>query len=774
MRIVFVSHEYPPEVGGGIGTYVATMSRVLAERGHAVSVVTVSGQRYPQRDGPGAVEVIRLPLAIAGGPEPMATLRCWQARSEAVARLLERMIAAEPVDLIEFGDYRGEGTAFLAACPPEKRPLSVVRLHTPLSVLNKYNAGAPRHLVLESFEHEALLNANRVVSPSLALAKELREFLPSLGGVDLSPHPVDPRFLETPAGDLQETGEVLYVGRLEQRKGVETLIAAAPALLEACPEASLHLVGGDLPASADIPSMQAHLLDQLPSKYRGRVVFHGVMPRDQLRGHYARARMCVFPSLFENFPNTCLEAMALGRPTIGTDNSGMAEMIEEGYSGVLARSGDVEDLAGKMIGLFRQPAEVRREMGAAARERVRRLYHPDRIAERVEALYGGYLADAGRAAVSGRKAAAVAGDRPGVAVVIPCYNHGAYIRETLESVRAQDWPAVETVVVDDGSTDEKTVRVLDELRGEGWNVIRQENQGLSAARNTGVRATDAPFFIALDADDRIEPEFIRTLIGPLLKDGSLGYSYSHVRFFGAAGGVWQCPAYDPRKLLVENLSVATAVVRRAAFDLVGGYSRDMVHGFEDWDFWLALLSAGFHGHCTPQPLFGYRKHPPGKSMLDKTQRHRAEMVQKMVEHHRDLFASMLEVSMTDKDAMFFHAHMEAARLRETAAGAGTAGGPGDSALYQALEAQAELDYIENSNTWKTVQRIKRNRVYRWLARLRYGAGWDQVAAHEGPIERLARIKVSRFYRLIQAVKRTSLYQWHARRKYGPDFGKPRA
>jgi glycosyltransferase involved in cell wall biosynthesis len=427
-----------------------------------------------------------------------------------------------------------------------------------------------------------------------------------------------------------------------------------------------------------------------------------------------------------------------------------------------------------LIELYSAPYAQRHAMGLAARERIRDVYHPDRIAREFEQLYNGYIGIEDQSSIAEPRTTKVQAESPAVAVIIPCFNHGKYIRETITSVEAQDWPHVEIVIVDDGSTDEETLQVLAKLKAERYRIIRQENQGLAAARNTGVRLTDAPFFVPLDADDRIAPDFISKLIAPLMQDASLGYCYSHVTFFGAADGVWPCATYDPRKILVENLSVATAVIRRSAFDAVGGYSREMIYGFEDWDFWLALLSTGYHGRCIAEPLFFYRKHPRGQSMLDKTQKHRAEMVHKMIEHHRSLFATMLEVSLTDKDSMFFQAHMQAAYLREAVAkhDVAVSAQPVEDELYQALMAQAQLDHIENSNTWRFVQRIKRNAFYRFTASLRFGPEWERIDPNEGPRERLARIQASRFYRLIRTTKQSALYKWYARRKYGPDFADP--
>src|SRR5271157_5917686 len=92
--------------------------------------------------------------------------------------------------------------------------------------------------------------------------------------------------------------------------------------------------------------------------------------------------------------------------------------------------------------------------------------------------------------------------RPRIAVIIPCYNDGALAAEAVTSVQAAD---VEVVVVDDGSTDTDTRRVLDDLAGPGVTVVHQDNAGLSAARMAGVRATTAPYIYNLDADDLAAP-----------------------------------------------------------------------------------------------------------------------------------------------------------------------------------------------------------------------------------------------------------------------------
>ncbi|MBI5863780.1 MAG: glycosyltransferase, partial [Planctomycetes bacterium] len=577
LRIVYVSWEYPPLFGGGIGTYVHAITRVLAARGHRITVITVGRDFAPQREILDGVTVLRLPVLCAG-TGPAADLRSWQLRSQAVADAL-RALCRTGVDLIEFADYRGEGVQFLKQTEPGSRPVCVVRLHAPLCVLAGFSPGQARNPALEEFELEAIRLADRIVSPSRVLAEHvLRHLAPVERSIDNNPYPADPVFLDAGAGcDPAASNEVLFVGRYQELKGAETLIRAAAAFLNECPTARLTMLGGD---TDRVPgeSMKQHVQRLVPREHADRIQLLDRMPREKLIERYAAARLCVFPSHFENFPNTCLEAMSVGRPVIGTCQTGMQEIIEDGVSGFLVPPRNVEALTEVLMRAFRLPAEELRQIGAAARSRMMTAFHPDVIAGQIEQLYGGYLA--GR---SSAKSTSAAETTAAVAIVIPCFNHGQFVGEAVAAARAQTHAPLEIVVVDDGSTEPATLERLDELRKDGVRVLRQENAGLASARNAGIRATTAPFFLPLDADDRIEADFVAALLPSLLADATLGYAYANVRTFGDAESAWDCPDYDPKKLLVENLSVSTAVIRRAAFEQVGGYSADMVHGYEDWD-----------------------------------------------------------------------------------------------------------------------------------------------------------------------------------------------
>lgn len=229
---------------------------------------------------------------------------------------------------------------------------------------------------------------------------------------------------------------------------------------------------------------------------------------------------------------------------------------------------------------------------------------------------------------------------PKVSVVIPCYNHGRYLGEALASVRAQTLRDVEIIVVDDGSTDAGTLRVLDELTGSDVQVLRVPNQGPAAARNAGIRQARGTYLLPLDADDRIAPTYLEQAVTLLDHDPAVGVVYGRVELFGAETGLWDQPDYSSALILLENMVVATAVFRRADWQRVGGYRAAMRSGWEDWDFWLALVEQGRQFVRLPDVLFHYRiRHDSRDRSL--TLPTKARLMLQLVRNHPALYLQRL-------------------------------------------------------------------------------------------------------------------------------------
>lgn len=195
---------------------------------------------------------------------------------------------------------------------------------------------------------------------------------------------------------------------------------------------------------------------------------------------------------------------------------------------------------------------------------------------------------------------------PRVSVIIPCYNLGQYLDEAVDSVLAQTFQDFEIIVIDDGSTDHATIELLTSYSKPKTRVIRTGNHGLPAARNCGICEAAGDYILPLDADDRIGPTYLEQAVRVLDNDETVGIVYCYGELFGARSGRIAAANFSRRGMLLSNLIFCSAFFRRIDWAAVGGYNVNMRHGFEDWDFWLALLELGRDGYRIPETLFYYR------------------------------------------------------------------------------------------------------------------------------------------------------------------------
>lgn len=189
-------------------------------------------------------------------------------------------------------------------------------------------------------------------------------------------------------------------------------------------------------------------------------------------------------------------------------------------------------------------------------------------------------------------------------MVVPCFDGGRFLDGLMASLDRQTFRDFEVVIVDDGSTDEETLRKLAALEGRA-RVIRQQNEGPSSARNHGIRVALADIVCMLDCDDTIEPTFLAETVPRLRAAGpEIGMAFAYIRFVGAESGVAR--RYINRfDLLFTNTLSSGLVLRRQVWEAVGGYDETMREGYEDWDFSLRLVSAGYRGIEIPEPLYVY-------------------------------------------------------------------------------------------------------------------------------------------------------------------------
>lgn len=223
-------------------------------------------------------------------------------------------------------------------------------------------------------------------------------------------------------------------------------------------------------------------------------------------------------------------------------------------------------------------------------------------------------------------------------VIIPCFNYGRYLMEAIDSARAQTIGNVEVIIVDDGSSDPATIALLDSLAHDtSLTIIRQANAGLPAARNAGLAVAGGEFICCLDADDTLDRTYLECCIAALESDHSLGFAYSHARLFGDEDGLWRTQHFDLHAARRHNNVAVVGVFRRDDASALGGYDATMTKGFEDWEFWLRLASAGRRGFCIPAPLFNHRRH--GRTMTHSAFERSAEITAYIKTKHDRLYTS---------------------------------------------------------------------------------------------------------------------------------------
>jgi glycosyltransferase involved in cell wall biosynthesis len=294
---------------------------------------------------------------------------------------------------------------------------------------------------------------------------------------------------------------------------------------------------------------------------------------------------------------------------------------------------------------------------------------PDEAAERTacKLLASMSSAPAPAATPAVRESAAPKPEPPLVSVVIPCYKQAHFLAEAVESVVTQTFTDWEIVIVNDGSPDdtsEVAKRLIAKHPGKQIHLLEKSNSGLPGARNAGMRAASGKYLLPLDADDKIKPTLLAKLVPILDNRPKVGFAYSHIQHFGEIDTEFPLPDFDRATLIAkDNIACVCALVRRSAWEQVGGYNEAMREGYEDWDFWIGCVEHGWDGYCLHEPLFLYRK--SGRTMLSDANQKRERLIAQIVQNHPKLYSETPRQSATDILAR--HAATQAAEVAKAAA-----------------------------------------------------------------------------------------------------------
>jgi glycogen(starch) synthase len=389
MRIAFISHEFPPNTGGGIGTYLRQVAPLLAAAGHDVEVFAGGREAATLRESPTLV-IHR--IACATSP----------AFAEAVLEPFAAIHRAHPFDVVEGCDFDASAVAIKRRFPALPY---VCKLHTPRFAVDEmhhhppvfrdrlrmtlgawrrgrsapsFTAAALRHSPEARRELEAISIADVIASPSQAIADKAREWVPGCDSrLRVFPYPFlpAPALLAIPADTL--TRRVTFLGRIEERKGVLDLAAAIPLILARHPDTRFRFVGRAMPALDGGQSTDELIRTRLGAA-AAKVEFPGAQPPENIAALLAETDLLVVPSHWESYGLVCCEGLAAARGVVGSAAGGMAEILDHGSCGRLVPPHSPAAIATEVCHLLEHPEE-RIRLGLAGRQRMLDHFSPARM-----------------------------------------------------------------------------------------------------------------------------------------------------------------------------------------------------------------------------------------------------------------------------------------------------------------------------------------------------------------------------------------------------------
>ena len=626
MKIWFLTGEFAPDFGGGIGTYVENCAKMFAEAGDDVTVIVRSLGPSKEEMTKEGYRVVRF---TQGEGECYRYLGYDNALAyqyyEVIMNLIDKY--GKP-DILEMQEYNAYGQYIIQNKLVLNEKLKdiplVVHLHTPsfeTLKINQFNTYEAPFYWIGEMEKFCIKGADALLCPSQFLADKLQYLTDTPIKVINLPFDIDQEELDkykdvNSSNNKKKT--FLYFGRTEYRKGVIQMLKGAEKLWKKGLDFKIKIIGGD----TKLESKGTFIGEDLKKKYakyieEDKLEILGPIPHLELIPHILSANAVIIPSLYENFPNTCIYAMWLGRPVLVSKSGGQAEMVKEsGKNGIIFDWDIKDDFENKLEQMINMNDKDAKEMGENAKTRIHDLCNMEKNIQLRREFFEEVIKNKKQMKTKfpfveempkDSYVKTYEGEKDLLSVVIPYYNLGRTLPETIESIKQSTYKKYEIIIVNDGSSDEESVEVLKNYENDPQiRILNIENQGLANARNVGAEAAKGEFVAFIDADDKIDKTFYQKSINILHQYTNVSYVYSWVKYFEGSEAVWPTFNIHIPYLLCANMLAAYAVIRKNDFLNFGKNRIKMEYGMEDYDGWVSLAEHGCLGVSIPELLNLYR------------------------------------------------------------------------------------------------------------------------------------------------------------------------
>jgi glycosyltransferase involved in cell wall biosynthesis len=226
-----------------------------------------------------------------------------------------------------------------------------------------------------------------------------------------------------------------------------------------------------------------------------------------------------------------------------------------------------------------------------------------------------------------------------ISVIVPCYNQGIYLKETIQFALASTYRPLEILIINDGSTD-NSLEIAKKLEAQHpeVRVLDQANAGVTKARNVGIATAQGEYILPLDGDDLISTTYIEKGMAILSTRPEVTVVYCQAeKFSKAVRKPWKLKPFSLQQLAKDNMIFVSALFRKADALGVGGFSEDMQLGREDWEFWIKLLKNGGEVVQLPEVGFFYRLTATSKRKKTGGTAFKKARIAYLNEKHADFF-----------------------------------------------------------------------------------------------------------------------------------------
>ena len=626
MKYWLLTTEFPPAYGGGIGTYCYENTRMLAENGWEVTVI------IPLRHSTKKKETVKNGIRIVEFPISGSRVSHFLGYDTAIAfefsEIVKEYMQKEGVpDILEAQEYGGIAYYVLQhkhlGYPLFDKLKILITIHAPSFVYYDYNhvpAYRLPYFWIGEMERWCIQAADKLNAPAQFIVNALSKYMPQPfeKKIEIVPYPFRHKQPDLNY-EYDPRSNWIFLGKLTPQKGVIPLLNACRILWKEGWSREMNMIGGgDHYYHPENCSIEQWISRNYSAEIRAKkLLLHGNLQPSKWTSLIANGCVVLIPSIGDNYPFTVLESLSRGHLVLTSVQGGQTEIVQHGVNGFLFDHNTPNDLENKIKEIESLSIDKINQIRISAILSVEEKHSYSNVFNKKKKIIESILIENNTNSIFPvlrqievpRSGALPNTLIPGLlSIVVPFFNMGSYIEETMNSIHKINYGLKEVIVVNDGSTDNESLNIIKKLQKKfHFKLIHQANMGLAEARNTGARQAIGQYLTFIDADDKVDASYHEKSISVLNKKHNIFFVGCWVQYFEKSTNKWAAFTPEFPYILYYNMTCSGGLVYKTeAFQNCGWNDKNLIYGLEDWDSVIGLLKNGYHGVVIPEPLYHYR------------------------------------------------------------------------------------------------------------------------------------------------------------------------